>query len=110
MPSNKELSAALDIEGTVPIHSVQLDAMVKKNHIHTITKKNTQQPFLDSVPSTPYVLLVKQHKQEPTFQQRAGAVFDTRPVRNRRFSFTMKGSCVLAGPCMNLPVGAALTS
>ncbi|KAF9109521.1 hypothetical protein BGX27_007513 [Mortierella sp. AM989] len=28
MPANKELSAALDIEGTVPIHSVQLDAMV----------------------------------------------------------------------------------
>ncbi|KAF9143645.1 Eukaryotic translation initiation factor 3 subunit H [Mortierella sp. GBA39] len=28
MPSNKELSAALDIEGSVPIHSVQLDAMV----------------------------------------------------------------------------------
>ncbi|GJJ78087.1 translation initiation factor 3 subunit H [Entomortierella parvispora] len=28
MPANKELSAALDIEGTAPIHSVQLDAMV----------------------------------------------------------------------------------
>ncbi|KAG0202324.1 hypothetical protein BGX28_005145 [Mortierella sp. GBA30] len=28
MPANKELSAALDIEGTVPIHAVQLDAMV----------------------------------------------------------------------------------
>ncbi|KAF9208779.1 Eukaryotic translation initiation factor 3 subunit H [Haplosporangium sp. Z 27] len=28
MSANKELSAALDIEGTVPIHSVQLDAMV----------------------------------------------------------------------------------
>ncbi|KAF9896610.1 hypothetical protein BX616_007112, partial [Lobosporangium transversale] len=28
MPTNKELSAALDIEGTVPIQSVQLDAMV----------------------------------------------------------------------------------
>ncbi|KAG0305503.1 Eukaryotic translation initiation factor 3 subunit H [Dissophora globulifera] len=28
MPANKELSAALDIEGSVPIHSVQLDAMV----------------------------------------------------------------------------------
>ncbi|KAF9569565.1 hypothetical protein EC968_002462 [Mortierella alpina] len=28
MPANKELSAALDIEGSVPIHAVQLDAMV----------------------------------------------------------------------------------
>lgn len=41
MPANKDqLSAALDIEGAVPIQSVQLDAMVR-THIHPLPTQNT---------------------------------------------------------------------